>query len=109
VRQGLCIDKDALERVATIRTEQLHAPEGSDCASCFARVACLGGCHCQYAGQDGFDPANRFDVARGFCESYRAAMTRIVRAALAPDRRLRKETGLFGDATQRVGSDSCIS
>jgi hypothetical protein len=73
-------NKDALERVASIRTEQLKAPAGFGCASCFARVACLGGCHCQYVGQDGLDPANRHDVARGFCESYKAAMTGMVRA-----------------------------
>jgi hypothetical protein len=46
------------------------------------RVACLGGCHCQYVGQDRVDPANRYDIARGFCESYRAAMTGMVRAGV---------------------------
>ncbi len=76
------LDKDALERVSTIRTEQLKAPEGLDCQACFARVACLGGCHCQYAGQDGTDPADRYGIARGFCESYRAAMTGMVRAGV---------------------------
>jgi hypothetical protein len=45
-------------------------------------VACLGGCHCQYAGQDGIDPSNRYDIARGFCESYRAAMTGMARAGV---------------------------
>jgi radical SAM protein with 4Fe4S-binding SPASM domain len=58
------IDEQALARVSTIRTDQLRAPDGFDCATCFARVACLGGCHCQYVGQDGVDPRNRFDIAR---------------------------------------------
>jgi radical SAM protein with 4Fe4S-binding SPASM domain len=74
------IDEQALARVSTIRTDQLRAPDGFDCANCFARVACLGGCHCQYVGQDGVDPRNRFDIARGFCESYRAAMAGVARA-----------------------------
>ncbi len=73
------VDADALARVSTIRTDQLRATAGFDCSACFARVACLGGCHCQYAGQDGRDPANRYGVAPGFCQSYRAALNGMLR------------------------------
>jgi hypothetical protein len=35
---------------------------------------------CRYVGQDGIDPANRFNTPAGYCQSFRAAITGLLQA-----------------------------
>lgn len=90
------IDREALERASKIRTDQLKPPSGYDCASCWVRVACLGGCHCKYAGADGVDPSNRYDITPGHCPSLQATFSGLIRGAIAT----RKLGELLGTVTR---------
>lgn len=75
------IDQEVLRRVSAIRTEQMRPPPPFDCNNCIARSVSIGGCHCRYVGQDARDPANRFDVLPGYCQSMVSAMTGMVQGA----------------------------
>lgn len=75
------IDRMALARVSIIKTSQMRPPPPFMCENCVARSASIGGCHCRLMGADGVDPANRFDVLPGYCQSMTAAMTGLLQAA----------------------------
>jgi len=75
------IDQVALRRVSAIRTEQMKPPAPFNCENCIAKSASIGGCHCRYVGMDGHDPANRYDVLPGYCQSMVSAMTGMVQGA----------------------------
>jgi sulfatase maturation enzyme AslB (radical SAM superfamily) len=69
------LDAEALRRVGQIQTKDMRPPPPFDCSDCVAEAASIGGCHCRYIGQDGIDPANRYDVPEGYCQSQRAMIT----------------------------------
>ncbi len=75
------IDEVALARVSSIQTADMRPPAPFDCEDCVAKSASIGGCHCRYVGQDGYSAENRFEVAPGYCQSMRAAMTGLIQAA----------------------------
>ena len=75
------MDPEAMERTSRIKVSDMRPPSGLDCERCVAKSACIGGCHCRGIGQDGIDPANRFDVSRGHCQSKVAALSGLLVAA----------------------------
>lgn len=105
VRKSPIIDMDVLVRVSQIRTEQMRPPPPFDCENCIAKSASIGGCHCRYIGQDGRDPANRFDVKPGYCQSMQSAVTGLVQAA-AIERYIRPVSYLQGKQVTPCGHNS---
>jgi radical SAM protein with 4Fe4S-binding SPASM domain len=75
------IDVERLADVSQIRNDQMKPPAGYDCTTCVARASCFGGCHCRLVGGDGIDPAYRFGVPLGLCESMVASVTGMLRGA----------------------------
>jgi uncharacterized protein len=55
------------KRINDIRVDDMQPPEGYDCKNCVARPISFGGCHCRYVGQGGVDPAQRYQVEKGYC------------------------------------------
>lgn len=96
------INMEVLTRISKIRTEEMRPPAPFDCNNCIAKSASIGGCHCRYVGQDGIDPANRFDVAPGYCQSMISAVTGLVQAA-AIERYIRPVHFMKGEAASPCG------
>jgi uncharacterized protein len=82
IRQVPVIDQEKLRVVSGIKNEQMVTPPGFSCSNCIANPISFGGCHCRYIGQDGADPANRFNIMPGWCQSMQSAMTGLAQGAL---------------------------
>lgn len=76
------IDRRRLEVVNQIKTADMKAPFSFHCSDCAARGFCMGGCHCRYVGQDGVDPANRYQVPKAHCQAMRAAIEGMLTGAV---------------------------
>jgi uncharacterized protein len=87
VAQDPVLDPVAAARISILRTKDMTAPEGYDCADCAANAICIGGCHCRHVGQND-DPGHRTDVPRGVCQSNRAFLSGIMMGAWV-ERKLR--------------------
>ncbi len=70
-----------LADVGRIRLEQMRPPAGYDCEACIARSISIGGCHCRFVGQDGVDPAERYDTPASYCDSMTAALSGLLQGA----------------------------
>lgn len=81
VNKDPVIDQERLSVVSKITNDQMVLPEGFDCSNCVANEVSFGGCHCRYIGQDGTDPANRFQVMPGWCQTMQGALTGILQGA----------------------------
>jgi len=81
VNEAPVIDRERLAEVSTIRNDDMKTPKGYDCNNCAARNISFGGCHCRYVGADGVDPANRYDVLPGWCQSEQAWVAGFLQAA----------------------------
>jgi len=89
VRADPVIDRPALTRVSGIKVADMRVTaKGYACGDCVAKADCIGGCHCRYVGQHVDDPAYRYDVPAGYCQSNVAAHTGLLQAA-AVERRVR--------------------
>jgi len=75
------MDQERLAVVSKIENKEMILPKGFDCNNCIANPVSFGGCHCRYIGQDGTDPANRFNVMVGWCQSQQSALTGILQGA----------------------------
>lgn len=82
------IDEERVKLVGQLKTSDMITPKGFDCDECVAAPISLKGCHCRYIGQQG-DPAYRFDVNIGYCQSMEAAITGMLQAA-----KVKKYTGV---------------
>ncbi len=82
VNKDPVIDQERLSIVSSIKNDQMIIPEGFDCGNCIANPISFGGCHCRYVGQDGSDPANRYGVLPGWCQSMQSALTGLLQGAM---------------------------
>jgi radical SAM protein with 4Fe4S-binding SPASM domain len=64
---------EKLQRIYTLKNDDMVPPPGRDCTLCPVRSISFGGCHCRYVGQDGVDPSYRYNVMPGWCQSQIAA------------------------------------
>jgi radical SAM protein with 4Fe4S-binding SPASM domain len=82
VNKSPVIDQERLREVSSIQNSQMRTPEGFSCSNCVANPVSFGGCHCRYIGQNGTDPADRFSIALGWCQSMQSTMTGLLQGAM---------------------------
>lgn len=76
------IDQERLAVVSSIKNDQMIVPEPFSCDNCIANPISFGGCHCRYVGQEGSDPANRYGVLPGWCQSMQSGLTGLLQGAM---------------------------
>jgi hypothetical protein len=82
VRRDPVLDPIAQARVGGIKVSDMRVTAvGYSCDNCIAKSDCIGGCHCRYVGQKLGDPAYRYDIAPGNCQSLVACHTGLLQAA----------------------------
>ncbi len=81
VNESPVINSERLQIVSKVKNSDMIIPEGFDCNNCIANPISFGGCHCRYVGQEGSDPANRYGVAKGWCQTQVSTMTGILQGS----------------------------